>query len=142
MSNIILPTGITLPSRIQPIEKPEEITTDAEKAKQLPSPTGWKLLCIVPDVADTFDNSTIVKAGAFMKTEEHATTVLFVVAVGPDAYGDKVKFPNGPWCKAGDFILVRTYSGTRFKMYEKEMRLINDDQVDAVVQDPRGLTRA
>jgi hypothetical protein len=55
---------------------------------------------------------------------------------------DTTKFPNGAWCKEGDFILVRTYSGTRFKIFGKEFRLINDDQVDAVVQDPRGLTRA
>jgi co-chaperonin GroES (HSP10) len=62
--------------------------------------------------------------------------------VGADAYADKAKFPTGPWCKEGDFVLVRTYTGTRFKIFGKEFRLINDDQVDAVVQDPRGLSRA
>jgi co-chaperonin GroES (HSP10) len=77
-----------------------------------------------------------------MRQEEHATTVLFVLRVGPDAYKDPTKFPAGAWCKEGDFVLVRTYSGTRFKIFGKEFRLINDDQVDAVVQDPRGLTRA
>jgi co-chaperonin GroES (HSP10) len=77
-----------------------------------------------------------------MKQEEHATTVLFVVAVGPEAYKDTAKFPSGPWCKQGDFVLVRTYSGTRFKIYGKEFRLLNDDQIDAVVDDPRGITRA
>ena len=116
--------------------------TDDEKARQLPDPTGWKILCAVPDVVDTFENSTLLKPTAFMRQEEHATTVLFVLKVGPDAYSDTTKFPAGPWCKAGDFVLVRTYSGTRFKIYGKEFRLINDDQVDAVVQDPRGLTRA
>jgi co-chaperonin GroES (HSP10) len=77
-----------------------------------------------------------------MKQEEHSTTVLFVVDVGPDAYKDTTKFPSGPWCKKGDFVLVRAYSGTRFKIYNKEFRLLNDDQVDAVVEDPRGITRA
>jgi len=67
---------------------------------------------------------------------------LCLFTVGPDAYKDKAKFPGEPWCKAGDFVLVRTYSGTRFKIYGKEFRLINDDQVEAVVQDPRGLSRA
>jgi co-chaperonin GroES (HSP10) len=62
--------------------------------------------------------------------------------VGPDAYADKAKFPNGPWCKEGDFVLVRTYSGTRFKVYGKEFRSINDDMVEMTVQDPRGITRA
>jgi len=68
--------------------------------------------------------------------------VLFVLKVGPEAYADKTKFPSGPWCKPGDFVLVRTYSGTRFKIFGKEFRLLNDDQIDAVVQDPRGITRA
>jgi len=151
MSEINLePGSFALPEAIQnaihnPIqvaEAPAAEATDEEKARQLPDPTGWKILCAVPDVVETFENSSIVKAGSFMKQEEHATTVLFVVKVGPDAYGDKSKFPAGPWCKEGDFVLVRTYSGTRFKIYGKEFRLLNDDQVDAVVQDPRGLTRA
>lgn len=77
-----------------------------------------------------------------MRAEESATTVLFVLKVGPDAYQDKLKFPTGPWCKAGDFILVRTYSGTRVKIFGKEFRIINDDMVDAVVEDPRGISRA
>lgn len=143
MSEIILePNMFALPDPIQPTEAPAPEATDEEKARQLPDPTGWKILCAVPDVEETFENSAIIKAGQFMKQEEHATTVLFVMRVGPDAYADKTKFPNGPWCKAGDFVLVRTYSGTRFKIFGKEFRLINDDQVDAVVQDPRGLTRA
>jgi co-chaperonin GroES (HSP10) len=68
--------------------------------------------------------------------------VLFVLKVGPDAYGDKAKFPSGAWCKPGDFVLVRTYSGTRMKIYGKEFRVINDDQVECVIDDPRGITRA
>lgn len=139
---LILPPGITLPSRIQPKDVQDEAAPAEQKAKSLPAPTGWKILCVVPDVADTFENSSIVKADTFMKQEEHATTVLFVLKVGPDAYKDTSKFPTGAWCKEGDFVLVRTYSGTRFKIFGKEFRLINDDQVDAVVEDPRGLTRA
>jgi co-chaperonin GroES (HSP10) len=142
MSEIILPPGISLPEPIVPLDEPEENATSEQKATQLPVPTGWRLLCIVPDVSETFDNSTLVKADTFMKQEEHATTVLFVLKVGPEAYKDKDKFSSGPWCKEGDFILTRTYSGTRFKLFGKEFRLLNDDQVDAVVQDPRGLTRA
>jgi len=108
----------------------------------LPKPTGWKILCGVPDVSDKFDNSNIVKAESIMRQEEHSTTILFVLDVGSEAYKDTTKFPNGPWCKPGDFVLVRTYSGTRFKIYGKEFRLLNDDQIDAVVDDPRGITRA
>lgn len=141
-SGLILPPGVSLPDRIQPVDAPQAEASAEQKAKSLPAPTGWKILCVVPDVADTFENSQIVKADTFMKQEEHATTVLFVLKVGPDAYKDTNKFPTGAWCKEGDFVLVRTYSGTRFKIFGKEFRLINDDQVDAVVEDPRGLTRA
>lgn len=142
MTDLFLPPGISLPAPIQPADTPAADASDQQKATQLPTPTGWKILCIVPDVAETFEGSEIVKADTFIKQEEHATTVLFVLKVGPDAYKDTAKFPSGPWCKEGDFVLVRTYSGTRFKIYGKEFRLLNDDQIDAVVDDPRGVTRA
>lgn len=140
MSDFILPPGVSMPLTIQPVEKPEAQTQE-KKASQLPEPTGYKLLCVVPDVSETFENSGIIKAESFMRSEEHGTTVLFVLKVGPDAYKDKEKFPSGAWCKEGDFVLVRTYSGTRFKIHGKEFRLLNDDQIDAVVDDPRGITR-
>jgi len=142
MSNIILPPGITLPSRIQQAEKPAETATPEEKASSLPVPTGYKLLCVVPDASETFENSSIVKAESVMRGEENGTTVMFVLRLGPDAYKDTSKFPSGAWCKEGDFVIVRTYSGTRVKIFGKEFRLINDDQVDAVVDDPRGISRA
>lgn len=140
MSNLILPPGITLPKTIQPVEIPDESATNEEKANQLPEPVGYKLLCVVPDVSETIDGTNLVKSSDAMRREEQTTTVLFVVKVGPDAYKDTAKFPAGPWCKAGDFVMTRTYTGTRFKMYGKEMRLINDDQIEGVVQDPRGIT--
>ena len=144
MSEIILPPGISLPSHIQPVAKPDEDADNDTKASALPTPTGWKILCVVPEVDEKIAGTSLdlVRDTATMRQEEHATTVLFVLRVGADAYKDQAKFPNGAWCKEGDFILVRTYTGTRFKIFGKEFRLINDDQVDAVVQDPRGLTRA
>ena len=141
MSELLLPPGVRLPEPIQPKDEPDVNAAPEQKATQLPNPTGWKILCVVPEVSDTFENSAIVKADNYMKLEEHATTVLFVLKVGPDAYKDTVKFPSGPWCKEGDFVLVRTYSGTRFRIYGKEFRLLNDDQIDAVVDDPRGISR-
>lgn len=124
-----------------PVDQPIE-TSDIQKAKLLPEPTGYRILCAVPEVKDTFEGSGIVKADEYMRTEEQTTVALFVLKTGPDAYADEKKFPTGPWCKAGDFVLVRTYAGTRFKIFGKEFRLLNDDQIDAVVADPRGLTRA
>ena len=143
MSDLDLsPGAFALPEPIQPLDAFE--ATDEQKATQLPNPTGWKILCAVPDISEKVDGTSLdlVRPIEGMRQEETATTVLFVLKVGPDAYGDTAKFPNGAWCKEGDFVLVRTYSGTRFKIFGKEFRLINDDQVDAVVQDPRGLTRA
>lgn len=144
MSEILLPPGIALPKHIQPIETPDEDADNDTKASALPTPTGWKLLCIVPEVDQKIAGTTLdlVRDTATMRQEEHATTVLFVLRMGPDAYKDKTKFPSGPWCKEGDFVLVRTYSGTRFKIFGKEFRILNDDQVECVVQDPRGITRA
>jgi co-chaperonin GroES (HSP10) len=138
------PGAFALPEPIQPMDAPEPEATAEEKATQLPTPQGWKILCAVPEVDQKIAGTSLdlVRDTASLRQEEHATTVLFVMKVGADAYADKTKFPTGPWCKEGDFVLVRTYTGTRFKIFGKEFRLINDDQVDAVVQDPRGLSRA
>lgn len=143
-SGLILPPGIALPKHIQPVDAPEANADNETKASALPTPTGWKLLCIVPEVSDKLEGTSLdlVRDMTTLKQEEHATTVLFVLRVGPDAYKDQTKFPSGPWCKEGDFVLVRTYSGTRFKIFGKEFRMINDDQVECVVEDPRGITRA
>ena len=111
-----------------------------EKAKQLPDPKGYRILCMVPKIESEYD-SGILKADETMKVEEQTTVILFVAKLGDLAYADKERFPNGPWCKEGDFILVRPYTGTRIKLYGTEWRIINDDTVEAVVQDPRGLTR-
>ena len=117
-------------------------TEVVQQATQLPKPQGWKVLCAVPEVEDKFSGTDLLKPESISKIEEHSTTVLFVVDVGPDAYKDTAKFPSGPWCKKGDFVLVRAYSGTRFKIHGREFRVLNDDQVEAVVEDPRGYTRA
>jgi len=142
MSEILLPPGIVLPKALQPVEKPADDATEVEKAKLLPMPTGYKMLCIVPEVSKKIDGTDLdlEKPWDVQHREEQTTSVLFVLRMGPDAYKDTAKFPNGPWCKEGDFVMVRTYTGTRFKMYGKEMRLLNDDQIEAVVQDPRGIT--
>jgi len=112
------------------------------KAKQLPEPSGYRLLCMVPKIEDTFGDSVIVKSEKIQNVEEQTTMVLFVAKMGPDAYKDKDKFPSGPWCKVGDFVIVRSYTGTRIKIHGTEWRIINDDSVDGVVEDPRGIARA
>jgi co-chaperonin GroES (HSP10) len=111
-----------------------------ERAKQLPKPQGYRILCAIPESEETFDNG-LIKADETRRHDELLTTVLFVVDLGPDCYGDKERFPNGPWCKKGDFILVRPNAGTRLVIHDREFRIINDDSVEAVVDDPRGIKR-
>jgi co-chaperonin GroES (HSP10) len=114
--------------------------TAEEKAKQLPVPTGYHILVGLPDKEEKFD-SGLLKADSTMYTEQVLATVFFVIKMGPDCYKDAKRFPNGPWCKEGDFILARPNTGTRLKIHGREFRLINDDVVEAVVDDPRGISR-
>lgn len=120
----------------------ETAEVEEQKATQLPQPSGWKILCAVPEVEDKFSGTDLLKPESIAKIEEHSTTVLFVLRVGSEAYKDTAKFPSGPWCEEGDFVLVRAYSGTRFKIHGREFRILNDDQIEAVVEDPRGYSRA
>ena len=114
--------------------------TEVEKAAQLPNPSGYRILCAIPEVEKELE-SGIIMADEYLRREELLTTVLFVVALGPDCYADQTRFPTGPWCKQGDFILVRPNAGTRVVIHDREFRIINDDSVEAVVQDPRGIKR-
>ena len=115
--------------------------TAEDKAKQMPDPQTFHLLTVLPEIDEEYE-SGLVKAGTTMHYEEVLSPVLFVIKLGPDAYKDAARFPNGPSCKTGDFVIVRPNTGTRIKIHGKEFRLIKDDQVEAVVQDPRGISRA
>ena len=111
-----------------------------ERASQLPKPQGYRILCAIPEAEEAFD-SGIIKSDETRRHDELLTAVLFVVDLGPDCYTDKTRFPNGPWCKKGDFVLVRPNAGTRLVIHDREFRIINDDSVEAVVEDPRGIKR-
>lgn len=112
-----------------------------EKATQLPEPSGYRILCAIPEIEKEYE-SGILKADTTVHYEEVLSTVFFVIKLGPDCYKDPARFPSGAWCKPGDFILARPNSGTRLKIHGREFRLINDDSVEAVVDDPRGIKRA
>jgi co-chaperonin GroES (HSP10) len=115
--------------------------TAEEKARQLPTPVGYHILVALPESEEKYD-SGLIKADETRRFEEVLSTVFFVVKLGPDCYKDEKRFPTGPWCKEGDFILARPNSGTRLKIHGREFRLLNDDSIEAVVQDPRGISRA
>ena len=137
---LILPPG-TAPEVTQISPEEAQAQSDETKAKQLPDPQGWKILCALIEVDEKYE-SGLIKADVTVKTEEVTSPVLFVIKLGPSAYQDTEKFPDGPWCKEGDFVITRAYTGTRVMIHGREFRIINDDQVEATVQDPRGVTRA
>jgi co-chaperonin GroES (HSP10) len=111
-----------------------------DKAKQIPDPVTYHLLCMLPEAKEEYEGG-LLKASQTMQYEELLSPVLFVAKMGPDAFKDEKRFPSGPSCKVGDFVLVRPNSGTRMKIHGTEWRLINDDSIEAVVEDPRGIQR-
>lgn len=112
-----------------------------DQASQLPEPKGFKLLIALPEIKETTEHG-IFRGDEEVHIERVISMVGFVLKVGPDAYKDEKRFPSGAYCKEGDWILFRSYSGTRIKIHGKEFRLINDDTVEAVVRDPSGITKA
>ena len=113
----------------------------ARTAAQLPDVKGYRILCMVPQADEAYE-SGIIKSDSARQIQEHSTVVLWVMQLGGLAYKDKARFPEGPWCKEGDVVITRAYAGTRIKIHGKEFRIINDDTVEAVVDDPRGYERA
>lgn len=111
-----------------------------DKARQIPDPKTYHLLCMLPEAKEEYEGG-LLKASQTMQYEELLSPVLFVAKMGPDAFKDEKRFPSGPSCEVGDFVIVRPNSGTRMKIHGTEWRIINDDSVEAVVQDPRGIQR-
>jgi co-chaperonin GroES (HSP10) len=116
------------------------IAGDDVRAK-LPDPKGYRILIAIPEVSQKTEGGVFIPDER-RNAEETASLIGYVLKVGSEAYVDANRFPTGPWCKEGDFVIFRSYSGTRFKVMGKEFRLINDDTVEAVVEDPRGYSRA
>ena len=128
---------------VKDIEAKKSTSTKEEdqKAKQLPEPSGYRILIALPNPEEKTEGG-IIKAASLVERESVGSICGFVMKLGPDAYEDKKRFPNGAYCKEGDWIIMRSYSGTRFLVHGKEFRLINDDSVEAVVEDPRGVVKA
>ena len=122
-------------------EEPVKIS-DAELELQLPKPVGYRVLVALPQPEETISGTSILKTDT-AKTQDHIMSIIgLVVDMGSAAYGDKERFPDGPWCKEGDFVMFRMNSGTRFTIGGVEYRLMNDDSIEAVVTDPTGIQRA
>ena len=109
-------------------------------ATKMPQPCGYKILVAIPQMEDKSEGGVILPE-EYRQREETASVVGLVVKLGPDAYSDEKRFPSGPFCKDGDFIIMKSYSGSRVDIHGHEFRIINDDTPDAIVEDPRGVKR-
>lgn len=130
--------GIVLPADAETAEE----QTDAEMELQLPIPKGYRILVALPEVEKTFAGSQIERSDADVKREYILSIMGVVIDMGEDAYTDKERYPTGPWCKRGDYVLFRMNTGTRISVGGREFRIMNDDSVEAVIPDPSGVMRA
>ena len=119
-------------------DKVQEVVLD----EQIPKPVGYRILIALPSVEETYGESGIVKSSQTLRDEYILSMVGVVLDMGDQAYSDADRFPTGPWCKEGDYVMFRANSGTRFKVGKQEYRLMNDDSIEAVVNDPSKITRA
>ena len=119
---------------------PEDRVLDPSKLPdtalgRLPQPTGWRLL-VLPYRGRAKTKGGLDLPDEYVERQSLATVVAYVLAVGPDAYADKNKFPGDPWCKKGDWIILGRYAGARFRIEGGEVRIINDDEIIATIADP------
>jgi co-chaperonin GroES (HSP10) len=119
-----------------------EAAEQAELEAAIPKPTGYHVLIALPTIEETYGDSGIIKSNQALRDEYILSTIGLVLDMGEQAYNDKERFPTGAWCKPGDYVMFRANSGTRFKIGKQEYRLLNDDSIQAVVPNPRAISRA
>jgi co-chaperonin GroES (HSP10) len=126
--------------RKEKIERAEREQAAMEAA--IPKPTGYHILVALPNVEETFGESGLIKAEKTVREEYILSTIGLVLDMGDQAYNDKDRFSAGPWCKTGDYVMFRANTGTRFKIGSQEYRIMNDDSIQAIVPNPRAISRA
>jgi len=126
--------------RKEKIEKQEQEEVVLEK--QIPKPVGYRVLVALPGIDENFGEGSIAKATQTMREEYILSMVGAVIDMGDQAYTDEARFPTGPWCKVGDYVMFRANTGTRFRVGQQEYRMMNDDSIEAIVDDPGAISRA
>ena len=121
---------------------PEEMLSQEDIEAQLPKPVGYRVLVALPQVEETFGDTGLLKSSNTISQEHIMSIIGLVLDMGDQAYSDEERFPTGPWCKPGDYVMFRMNTGTRFKVGGVVYRFMNDDSIEAIVADPRGVTRA
>lgn len=150
MSKLVLPEHLVEKLNAPPKEEtsalesayvaPEKVVLDPSKIEasvleRMPQPSGWRLL-ILPYKGSAKTKGNVFLPEEYVERQSLATVVAYVLAIGPDAYKDQAKFPNGPWCKKGDWVMIGRYAGARFRIEGGEVRIINDDEVIATIIEP------
>ena len=130
MSKLILPRGMKTKEK----EKTEENKGPA--LERVPKATGWRIV-VLPYRGIEKTKGGIVLTDKAVEEQQLTTNVGLILSMGDDAYGDKNKFPNGPWCAKGDWIVFARYAGSRVKIEGGEIRILNDDEVLAKLNDPK-----
>ena len=120
----------------------QPVLTDKEIDAQLPKPVGYRVLVALPQQKDTYEGSNILKTDTAKRLDHIMSIMGLVMDMGDQAYADKERFPTGAWCKQGDYVMFRANTGTRFTVNGLEYRLMNDDSIEAVIDDPTGIQRA
>jgi co-chaperonin GroES (HSP10) len=139
---------IELTGTMTALEKKRKVKIDEAETAQaalesaIPKPTGYHILIALPNVEETFGESMLIKADKTVREEYILSTIGLVLDMGDQAYNDKDRFSAGPWCKPGDYVMFRANTGTRFKIGTQEYRLMNDDSIQAIVPNPRAISRA
>ena len=112
--------------------------SEKKEEPKLPQPTGWRLL-VLPFKMKEKTKGGIVLAETTLEKQQVGSQVGLVLAMGPDCYKDKERYPDGPWCKVKDWVMFARYAGSRIKIDGGEMRLLNDDEVLATIDSPEDI---
>jgi co-chaperonin GroES (HSP10) len=139
MNTLILPKHVA-DRRIKQVEKEKKVKKPLEEMS-LPKPTGWRIL-VLPYKAKEKTKGGIILSDKTVTESQIATNCGLVLDIGPDAYNDKDKFPNGPWCKKKDWVLFARYAGSRIYIDGGEIRVLNDDEILGTIEDPEDILHA
>jgi co-chaperonin GroES (HSP10) len=136
MNTLILPKHVA-ERRIKQVEK-EKKEKNIPEASKLPKPTGWRLL-VLPHRGQGKTKGGVLLSDKTVEETQIATNVGLVLAIGPDAYNDKERFPNGAWCKKNDWVIFARYAGSRLNIQGGELRILNDDEILGITDDPESI---
>ena len=140
MNTLILPKHVA-ERRIKQVEKDKKTRKKPLEKMSLPKPTGWRIL-VLPYKAKEKTKGGIILSDKTVTESQIATNCGLVLDIGPDAYNDKDKFPNGPWCKKKDWVLFARYAGSRIYIDGGEIRVLNDDEILGTIEDPEDILHA